>query len=41
MGLAPLAVLPAHQRLGVGSAFVRALRDASRTVSYHPAFASV
>lgn len=45
MGLAPMAVLPAHQRAGVGSALVRAGLDACRAagcqavvVLGHPAF---
>jgi putative acetyltransferase len=58
MGLAPMAVEPARQRAGIGSALVRAglvpaeafmalelrpgaLRGASGTVKYHPAFAEV
>jgi putative acetyltransferase len=33
MGLAPMAVLPGHQRAGVGSALVRASLDAGRALS--------
>jgi putative acetyltransferase len=34
MGLAPMAVLPAHQRLGIGSALVRAGLEACRGLGY-------
>lgn len=34
MGLAPMAVLPAHQRLGIGSALVRAGLEVCRGLGY-------
>jgi putative acetyltransferase len=47
MGLAPMAVAPARQRRGIGSALVRAGLERCReigaagTVSYHPALGAI